>query len=55
MKYLRTLILSLLSTVPLMPATALAHTGHFIDSSSHSFLHSEHIVMIAVIRCGAMQ
>ena len=51
MRILQTLILSLLSTVLLVPAAALAHTGHFIDSSTHSFLHSEHLIMIAVIGC----
>jgi len=41
---------NLLTTIFLLASTsALAHPGHLTDESAHSFLHSEHIVMLAVL------
>ncbi len=40
----------LLTTIFLLVSTsALAHPGHLTDESAHSFLHSEHIVMLAAL------
>ena len=43
MKRLLTTILSLTST------SVLAHPGHLTNDSVHSFLHTEHIVMLAAV------
>jgi len=41
--------LSLASTAALLPATALAHTGHLPNDTAHGFLHVEHIIAIIAI------
>jgi hypothetical protein len=46
-KILSTLLtLTVLSSVS---TAAIAHIGHMANDSAHSFLHAEHIIMIAVI------
>lgn len=41
--------LLLASALSLLSATALAHPGHSLDESTHSFLHSEHIVVMVAL------
>jgi len=40
----------LLATIFLLSSTsALAHPGHLTNESVHSFLHTEHIIMLAAL------
>ena len=48
MKNLLTSFLSL-TILSLTSTTALAHSGHLSNQAIHSFLHSEHIIMLLVI------
>lgn len=46
---MKKLLISKLSLTLLLPVStsALAHTGHLPNESVHSFLHVEHIIMLA--------
>ena len=46
---MKKLLISKLSLTLLLPVStsALAHTGHLPSESVHSFLHVEHIIMLA--------
>ncbi len=46
---MKKLLLSKLSLTLLLPVStsALAHTGHLPNESVHSFLHVEHLIMLA--------
>ena len=40
----------LLTTILLLSSTpVLAHPGHLTNESVHSFLHTEHIIMLAAV------
>ena len=39
-----------LTTILLLTSTSvLAHSGHLTNESAHSFLHTEHIIMLAAL------
>ena len=48
MKHLITSLVTL-AALSLNSATALAHTGHFSAETAHSFLHAEHILVLAAL------
>ena len=39
----------LLTVLTLTSTSALAHTGHLLNESSHGFLHAEHVIALAII------
>ena len=41
--------LSQVATTPLIPATALAHSGNLSNETVHGFLHVEHIIGLVAI------
>ena len=39
----------LLIALALTSTSALAHTGHLLNESSHGFFHAEHVIALAII------